>query len=107
MGFPGLTPLSGKRQEEQSRGACGAARFQRGTFSGRRLSPPQPWGLARASHGEQRAGAEARLAVRLCVGCGNPAWVSVPLSVHAETEAQASEVLAALNQEFFFFLSNY
>lgn len=30
MGFPRLTPLSGRRQEEQSWGACGAARFQRG-----------------------------------------------------------------------------
>lgn len=68
MGFPRLTPLSGRRQEESHGERAGLRASSVVTFSGRRLSPPQPWGLARASHGEQGVGEEARLSVRLCVG---------------------------------------
>lgn len=74
MGHPPLAPLAERAVAASLRG----------------LSATQPWGLAGVS---PRAG---------CGGQGNPAWVSVPLSVPPETEVQTPGVLGALNQDFFF-----
>lgn len=71
--------------------------------SGRKSSHGEPAGfVSHAALGP--GGGFSQSGVR---GQGNPAWVSVPLSVPPETEVQTPGVLGALNQDFFFFLSNY
>lgn len=89
-GPPSTAPVSGRRQEGPSRGACGVCQPAA-------LGP----GAGSSRSGEQ--GRRPRLSVRLGVARGSPARVSVPLSVPPETEVQTPGVLGASNQEIFFF----